>query len=106
MDIYALAISMGTGNTSVEVSTLLCGLTVVLAFVVDPEDPREVFCDPAPLSSDWLCDFRKEFRRLLASVLWREASKYPNLDSVMHRRTNRIYTSSYPALGVLKAFAL
>lgn len=51
--VYTLAIGMGTGGTFVEVPALPGGLTVVPAFAVDPEDPREVFCDPV-LSSDWL----------------------------------------------------
>lgn len=49
MDIYALAVGMGTEGTFVEAPALPRGLTGVLASVVDPEGPREIFWYPVPL---------------------------------------------------------
>lgn len=90
MDIYALARGMGTEGTFVEAPAPPRGLTGVLASAVDPEGPSEVFWSPVPL---WLYDFNQESRRLMASVLWTEASRHPNLDRVTRQTTNRIYTS-------------
>lgn len=49
VDMYALAMGMGTEGTFVEAPALPRGLTGVLASAVDSEGPREILWSPVPL---------------------------------------------------------